>query len=373
MYLLCLAALPWLGGCNSIYSNYREIENLLVVRSVGFDREDGGTRFSLASSANDDGEPIRMTTKGGSITDAMERIRNYSSQEDIFYPHVEYILLGEDAARVSIEDYLAFFCRSPELRIDIPLYIVKGGTAEQAVLETGSDSRCISEILQTEQERLAVSGDSNVFSTSDIYVSMARSGAALICAIKCAPSAEAAEDDTQMLTVIADGYAIIKDGRLCGYIEPELSPAVWMLTGDMGISDLTVDGSGGNAVTLQLNHCRSGITPRWDGDALVGFDVDIELSASVNESGRPLPLSDPEQERVLCEALNARVTELVNGVLRTSQELGADFLNLNYAAELDSPKKYAALGGGFITLFPKLEINVSVSSRISHTNNISNG
>ena len=274
---------------------------------------------------------------------------------------------------MSIEDYLAFFCRSPELRIDIPLYIVRGGTAEQAVLETGSDSRCISEILQTEQERLSVSGDSNIFSTSEIYVSMVRSGAALVCAVKCAPSAEAAEDDTQMLTVIADGYAIIKDGRLCGYIEPELSPAVWMLTGDMGISDLTVDGSGGDAVTLQLNHCRSGITPRWDGDALVGFDVDIELSASVNESGRPLPLSDPEQERVLCEALNARVTELVNGVLRTSQELGADFLNLNYAAELDSPKKYAALGGGFITLFPKLEINVSVSSRISHTNNISNG
>ena len=122
-------------------------------------------------------ERAAKLAKGGSITDAMERIRNYSSQEDIFYPHVEHILLGEDAARVSIEDYLAFFCRSPELRIDIPLYIVKGGTAEQAVLETGSDSRCISEILQTERERLAVSGDSNVFSTSDIYVSMARSGA----------------------------------------------------------------------------------------------------------------------------------------------------------------------------------------------------
>ena len=106
---------------------------------------------------------------------------------------------------------------------------------------------------------------------------------------------------------------------------------------------------------------------------LTGFDIDIEVSASVNESGRPLPLSDSEQERWLCEALNARVTELVNGVLRTSQELGADFLNLNYAAELDSPKKYAALGGGFITLFPKLEMNVSVSSHISHTNNISNG
>ena len=373
IYLLCLAALPWLGGCNSIYSNYREIENLLVVRSVGFDREDGGTRFSLASSANDDGEPIRMSTNGDSISDAMERIRNYSSQEDIFYPHVEHILLGENAARVSIEDYIAFFCRSPELRIDIPLYIVKGGTAAQAVLDTGSDSRCISEILQTEQERLAVSGDSNVFSTAEIYLSMERSGAALACAIKCAQSAEAVDGDTQMLTVIADGYAIIKDGKLCGYIEPELAPAVGMLSGDMGISNVTVNAPDGDAVTLQLNHCRSGITPRWDGDALIGFDVDIDLSASINESGHPLPLSDPEQERLLCDSLNARVTELTESVLRTSQELGADFLNLNYAAELDSPKKYSALGGGFEALFPELEISVSVSSRISHTNNISNG
>ena len=40
---------------------------------------------------------------------------------------------------------------------------------------------------------------------------MVRSGAALVCAVKCAPSAEAAEDDAQILTVIADGYAIIKD------------------------------------------------------------------------------------------------------------------------------------------------------------------
>ncbi len=371
-FLLCFTVMPWLGGCNSIYSNYREIENLLVVRTVGFDRDDGGTRFSLASSANDDGAPIRMSASGGSITDAMERIRNYSSQEDIFYPHVEHILLGEDAARVSVDDYIAFFCRSPELRIDIPLYIVNGGTAEQAVTGTGSDSRCISEILQTEQARLSVSGDSRVFSTADIFLSLERSGAALACALKCEPSAESSGDE-DILTVIADGYAIIKDGRLCGYIGQDISPAVGMLLGSMGISELTIDGPDGDAVTLELNHCRSSISPHWAGEKLTGFDVAVEISASIAESDRPLELSDPEQDEKLRMALDKRVEELIRGVLDLSQQLNADFLGLNYIAELDSPRKYYALDDTFPAIFPALDIRIDASSRISHTNNISNG
>lgn len=374
IFIICIALLPSLGGCNSIYSNYREIENLLVVSSVGFDRSGSdGTRFSLASSAEDNGPPIRMAAGGSSITNAMERIRNYSSQEDIFYPHVEHILLGEAAARMSIEDYLAFFCRSPELRIDIPLYIVKGGTAEHAILDTGNDTRGISEILQTEQARLAVSGDSRTFSTTDIFIALERSGAALACAVKYEPSAESSDAEEDMLTVIADGYAIIRDGRLCGYIGQELSPAVGMLSGDMGIFDLTVSDSGGEAVTLELNHCRCKTEPHWANGTLLGFDVNIEISASINESEHPLDLSDPQESEWLCMALNKRVTELVRGVLDVSQNLNADFLGLNYIAELDSPEKYAHLSEPFSVLLPVLEINIDVSSRISHTNNISNG
>ena len=374
IFIICIVLLPSLGGCNSIYSNYREIENLLVVSSVGFDRSDAdSTRFSLASSAEESSAPIRMASGGSSITNAMERIRNYSSQEDIFYPHVEHILLGEDAARVSVEDYLAFFCRSPELRIDIPLYIVKGDSAEHAILDTGNDKRGISEILQTEKARLAVSGDSRTFSTTDIFIALERSGAALACAIKCEQSAEASDDEEDMLTVIADGYAIIRGGRLCGYIGQELSPAIGMLSGSMGIFDLTVSGPDGNAVTLELNHCLCKIEPCWADDTLRGFDVNLEISASITESERPLDLSDPQQGECLRAALNKRVTELVRGVLDVSQDLNADFLGLNYIAELDSPKRYALLAEPFSALFPALEINVNVSSRISHTNNISNG
>ncbi len=371
--ILIIIFLPLLCGCGSIYSNYREIENLLVVRTVGFDREDGGTRFSLASSAKDDGAPIRMATGGSSLTNAMERIRNYSSHEDIFYPHVEQILLGESAARVGVEDYLSFFCRSQQLRIDIPLYIVKGGTAEQAILDTGNEERGISEILRTEQSRLAVSGDSRTYSTADIYIALARSGAALTCAIKCEQSAEAAKDGDEMLTAIADGYAVIRDGKLCGYIGQELSPAVGIVSGSMGISDMLVSGPDGEAVTLELNHCRCKITPVWDGGRLLGFDFRIKISASINESERPLDLSDSRQNAELCEVLNGQVTELVQELLELSQTMHADFLGLNYIAELHSPRKYAALSADFPALLPELEMRVSVTSRISHTNNISNG
>ena len=86
MYLLCLAAAAVARRMQ--FHIFKLPRNRKPARrALGRLRPRGRRHaLSLASSANDDGEPIRMTTKGGSITDAMERIRNYSSQEDIFYP-----------------------------------------------------------------------------------------------------------------------------------------------------------------------------------------------------------------------------------------------------------------------------------------------
>ena len=37
--LIIICSLPALSGCGSIYSNYREIQQLMVVQTMGIDRE----------------------------------------------------------------------------------------------------------------------------------------------------------------------------------------------------------------------------------------------------------------------------------------------------------------------------------------------
>ena len=49
--LLILSFLPSFSGCGSIYTNYREIEHLLVIQTMGLDYIPGGVRISLASDS----------------------------------------------------------------------------------------------------------------------------------------------------------------------------------------------------------------------------------------------------------------------------------------------------------------------------------
>ena len=70
--LLVLAMLPSLCACGSIYSNYREMEQLLVLQTMGLDTADGGVRLSLASAANTEkgSSPIRLEVEGVNISSA---------------------------------------------------------------------------------------------------------------------------------------------------------------------------------------------------------------------------------------------------------------------------------------------------------------
>ena len=95
---IIIFALP-LSGCKSIYNNYKEIEQLLVIQTMGLDTQGGGVLLSLASAAGSNGSsPRRLQSGGESITTAMERIYNYSYEEQLFLSHVGQLIIGEDAA-----------------------------------------------------------------------------------------------------------------------------------------------------------------------------------------------------------------------------------------------------------------------------------
>ena len=63
--VVCLAAL--LSGCSggSVYSNYREIEQLMVIQTMGFDYAKSGVRLSASSGSDSAGGGGGGNAKGG--------------------------------------------------------------------------------------------------------------------------------------------------------------------------------------------------------------------------------------------------------------------------------------------------------------------
>ena len=401
--LIIICMLLSLSGCSGIYSNFRELERLLVIQTMGIDFAEEGVGISLASGAKSDGSsPVRLFSTGVSVTSAVAHILSYSQEQELFLSHTSHVVLGEEAAKNGINGYLSYICRSPNLRTDIPLYIVKGGTAQEAVMQVGDGSKGISEVLEAVRANVDERGDSKAFSASDLLRDLERNGSGLVCAIECSPSiqeggtkqeggsgsssgTDSAESpdstggsgsgeekqEKQALTAAAVGYGVIRGDRLCAYIDKEQAIGVGLLLNIVGISNIVVKDRYTTPVTLELDQGSSVIKPVWAEDgSLEMLDIQIKAAANIAEIGGGGHFSEPDYEDYLTAQLETAVSERVSSVIQLSKTLQADFLGLGNIVEMDDAEKYRALGGDFASLLPGLTVRISVSGQIKHTNDI---
>lgn len=387
--LLVLAMLPSLCACGSIYSNYREMEQLLVLQTMGLDTADGGVRLSLASAADTEkgSSPIRLEVEGVNISSAFDRTQNYSFEESLFFSHIGSLLIGEDAARLGIDDAMNYICQAPRLRMDMPVYIIRGSTAAESIMGTGDEGKGISEILMGVREYLENRSAGTLFTAADIERSSLRYGSALACALELSPSIQdsssaAGSGEAQggsgasqkssgagSSTVAAAGYAVLKDSRLCAYLSMEQGLGVCFLLNSVGRNDIVVTDSRGSSVTMEINCGSCGITPVWDSSgALSRVDVSASVRASVTEINGKSDLDDAEYADYLTGQLESYVSDRISYVLRISRQLNADFLGLAGTVERSSPSEYAAMDKPFTEIFPTLELRVTVKGQLSHSN-----
>lgn len=388
---VAVAAALNLTACGSLRANYREMEELLVLQTLGVDNaEDGGTVLSLASCAasGKSAAPVRMCLTGATVASAVERAQNYSFEETLFISHADAVVLGEAYAAAGAADCVDYITQSPRLRIDMPIYIVRGATAEEAVLNVGDGEAGISEILSGVREYYNTRARDGVFTVADLTRDTLRHGSALVCALELTPSdrhtpdASAADSgggspdsgssggasSASRLTAVAAGYAVMREMRLCGYISPEDSLGVGFLRGRVGQSDVTVTDRRGELVTLEINDGECDIAPRFASDgSLSRVDIAARVNATVLQADGSADFADVAYIDYLTAQLESVVSERIGRVLRLARGLKADFVGLGAAVERAAPAAYSP-GAPFYELLPTLELRVSVNGRIIHSN-----
>ncbi len=389
--ILCLSICLCCSGCSSIYTNYKEIEQLQVIQTMGLDYLSGGISLSLATAFDPKAlnGPARLFSDAPTITTAFERIRKYSFEEELFFAHINSLLLGEEAARQGLDSYLMYICRSPDIRVDIPVFVIKEGSAREAVLNVGNAINGISEVMRSVKQTLEWRGDGGLTRTADVVHDLRRHGSALVCALEYSASSEISgsvtdsdgalsPSDTNPEQSLAStdrtlayiGYAIIRDGRLCEYIDREQAIGVSFLKNQVRICDIVVQDRQGNNVTLEIDKGSSDIRPQWAEDgSLTGFQVDAKVEASIVElsSGN---LTGGESLEYVQLALEKAVSQYMGQVLMLSRKYRSDFLGLGSRIEMKDAEKYRALSTDFDQLLPELEIRINVSGQLRHTNDI---
>jgi len=340
---LCLC----LGGCaGHIYANYRELEELQVIQTLGIDWEDGRVVVSASSGRTvGDMSSSAISCSGRTVVDAMDRLQSFSSREELYYAHVKYLLIGQAAAERGLDEYLDFAARYPQIRLDTAMFVVKGGEARSLICAPNPDGESVTDAISSLAKDMSHSGSSAVFSCREIARALGENGAAVICAVEALPTegivfpgpgGSAGSDDgdgaasrsdgqaeSGALAAVSSGFALIRDGRLCGFIPPEASKGLCMLLGRSGSGVTVLTDGAGNGVSLQFyaEAPRISFSP-------TGADIAVKVSAAVLETRGSAQLDDEAFLRFLDRRFTAQLQGWADQVTAAIRDLDADLLGL---------------------------------------------
>ena len=335
--IIPLAAALLLTGCSgSIFSGYRETEHLQLVQALGVDSEDaGGLRLSVScakpgqsasggGSGTGSGGAI-ISRSGENILRAMESLQNYSADGQLYYAHAESVLFGEDFAREGLDRALDFIARDNQLRLGLYLYVVKGGSAEELVTAPPGEAYEISKTLTTVRRDTEAEGGSHVFTARETLKSLSRYGAALVCALRPTETEGSVFLTEGGTTAAPEGYAILKNGALAGFVETDISQAANLMLGHLGSSGVSLpDGSGGR---LNLEFESGSVKVRASGPEALNIQAKIEASLAEPDTAEE-HITDRKLLSELEKALGEDMKGKIESLLSLSKSLEADFLGL---------------------------------------------
>jgi len=360
--------IPTLCGCVSLQPS-RDLEQMRVIQVMGVDRVDGQLQLSLASAPRKSGESSSLLVgSGSSVSGALQRIGRQASEEDLFCAHTDHILLGVEAARYGLDGILGYICQSPEIRMNLPLFVLDNSSAREAMEKLGGGRRSTADLLQAVESALRLQGYSHIFTATEVLRNLERSGSSLICSLSCIPSPE----DAQEYTLAVSGYGVLQEGALTAQLDEESAGGAGLIMNTGGVRELSVRDLKGNMVTLELDDSSCRLVPLWtDAGALQALELQLSVRAAVLEiGGKSGPLNNAQYEDHLIAQLEAEVSRQVQKAVLVSKQLGADFLNLGERLSCQAPADRRASLADFAALLPGLEFRLSVSGKLSHSYDI---
>ncbi len=321
--LLVLLLMLLLTGCRR-YSGFlpyaREIEDMELIRTLGVDGA-GETGVAITASGGTSQEETEVVSgQAGTISAAVLELQGEGSSY-LYFGHVTQLLLGEELARRGVMPSLDYVLRDVEMRLETALYVVRNGTAGQAI-EAAADDGSATDRLEALADDAGLTANSMPRTVKDVLAELDRQGASFLPAVLA--------DDG----LTAAGYGILKDGALVGWAEGDAALGVNLIFGKVDADVVEVQAPDGTAAALRVVGAAASVRPIWQGDTLAGLKIHCKVDANLAE-GSAMP------DQATLDALEAALAQVEAGrmaqALELSRALDADYLGLRQSAAFAVP------------------------------------
>lgn len=377
--ILAFFLLMALTGCKSIIGDRMEIERLNFVRVIGVDKSiqnPGGVRLTMVSkkaspggkdSKEDKGKPAEiLSSEGRTLQEAVRNFRLISDRQ-IFLGHVDFILMGEAAAKENAVQYLDFLTRDHELRLNAKVIAVKGATAEDAITSGSRDEKFVGDKLNNLIENIGGLSESDEVELVELLRTFDNPllSAHLPC-ITLAQKTNKGVKENEKSDIQIDGLAIFKGVCLTGYMDGKTARGLNWPRNNVESGLLVVKDTGGKDITLEVHNSTAKIVPAFNnGELSAAFD--IKVSSNIGEIMGDEDIFNEKAFDYLKKQQEDAIRAEIESALTYARQNNVDIFGISSAAQRRFPVKWEDIKGKWGEIFPKLKVTVKIDSKIIRT------
>ena len=371
--LLCALLCLILSGCSGKgYKDMREIESFEIIRTLGVDYKDGMYTITAASGSASGGEITVLTARSVTIARAMQKMQNYSTKKYIFFGHTANYLVGEAAAEHDLSACLEYVERGFDIRLDTNLFIVRGGTAEDAIAGASEKGEGVTEHLLALEKDVQILSENHIVDCGEAAEELAADGCTLVTAVSLWENENVPVGENKKGVQVV-GSAVIKDGRLAGYADVDAARGITLLTNRFISDSAELPDGNGSYMAVELTKGKTEYSARFKDGGIEKIIIRARLLGSISEMESPVDIYD---ERVISEierVLAKRELERIVNVIELSRRMDADFLELERELEMKHPVRMGSAleSGGMSVQNSEIEVAVEVEVKRSYELGIS--
>ena len=365
----------------------RDIENMELMRVMGIDPGEkmaDGWKVTMvggdqsAGKEGEDPKPVVLSQEAATLAKACTIMKSYR-EKFISYGHITQCLVGERAAERDLIQTLDYYERDIELRLNAPLYIVRGETAAD-VLKGGGEEEDGTVIKRLESIEIDTQfqSDTSTQTVKEVLGQLSENGCALVPALtrveeegaggQTSGQEERGKEQTNKKTIQTAGYAVFRENRRTGFLEEQEARGANFLLDEIygGVLELPLRDGSLAAVQLLDSHCDW--KPEFGADgSLERLTVELEVEGALNEV---LGAADPMNKEVLKEievCAGEQIRHMSSEVLARSQREETDFFHLKRKIGVLRPDRWHQLRGEWEELFPDLDWKINVTMHLRRT------
>lgn len=350
--------------------NYREIEELAIVAGAALDEHEDGTLHltvevvDIAADGQVSYKPVYLETDGKTLFDATRKIVSMDGKR-LYWSHAKLIILSEKISKEDVSQYLDFFYRDAETRVDIWMLVSTEKTAEEVLRSKGQLKPIISfQIDDTMRAQKSISR----FPYVELFEFFDRLFYENISPIL--PTVKLVEQNGEK-TPHVEGTAVFKDKKLVGTLDADDTRCVLWLRDEIKGGVIVIDNAAdsGDNVTLEIFKSKTKITPILDEGTFV-MKADIEMSVNIGEINGSTDFMTEEGVKKLKEASEKQIkTEIESMFEKVRDQYDSDVFGFGRKIDMKMPQIWNQIKNDWDDMFSEvqLEVNVEVNIRGSAT------